>query len=72
MVRPRGLEPPLVSQLAPQASASTNSAMAAIVYAVNCVNAVQGQARRLTNRRQGGKAKQWLAASGVRECAFTR
>ena len=29
MVRPRGLEPPLVAQLAPQASASTNSAMAA-------------------------------------------
>ncbi len=30
VVRPRGLEPPLVAQLAPQASASTNSAMAAI------------------------------------------
>jgi hypothetical protein len=29
MVRPRGLEPPLVAQLAPQASASTNSATAA-------------------------------------------
>ena len=29
MVRPRGLEPPPVSRLAPQASASTNSAMAA-------------------------------------------
>lgn len=29
LVRPRGLEPPLVSQLAPQASASTNSATAA-------------------------------------------
>ena len=29
MVRPRGLEPPRVSPLAPQASASTNSAMAA-------------------------------------------
>jgi hypothetical protein len=29
LVRPRGLEPPRVSPLAPQASASTNSAMAA-------------------------------------------
>jgi hypothetical protein len=29
LVRPRGLEPPLVAQLAPQASASTNSATAA-------------------------------------------
>src|SRR5829696_1324045 len=29
MVRPRGLEPPRLSSLAPQASASTNSAMAA-------------------------------------------
>jgi hypothetical protein len=33
LVRPRGLEPPLVAQLAPQASASTNSAMAAILRA---------------------------------------
>ena len=32
MVRPRGLEPPLVAQLAPQASASTNSAMAAETF----------------------------------------
>ena len=30
MVRPRGLEPPRVAPLAPQASASTNSAMAAL------------------------------------------
>ena len=29
LVRPRGLEPPRVAPLAPQASASTNSAMAA-------------------------------------------
>src|ERR1700724_4882095 len=34
MLRPRGLEPPLVAQLAPQASASTSSAMAAIARAV--------------------------------------
>src|SRR6185437_7944703 len=30
LVRPRGLEPPRVAPLAPQASASTNSAMAAL------------------------------------------
>jgi hypothetical protein len=30
LVRPRGLEPPRLAALAPQASASTNSAMAAL------------------------------------------
>ena len=55
MVRPRGLEPPLVAQLAPQASASTTSAMAAIAHAVESASAPTG--RRSSNK----SAPEWQA-----------
>lgn len=41
VVRPRGLEPPLVAQLAPQASASTNSATAAACSEGTCLPEVR-------------------------------
>ena len=57
LVRPRGLEPPLVSQLAPQASASTNSAMAATVS----LRASPGRRGPSPNKRRGG----WQATSAA-------
>src|SRR5829696_4721501 len=56
MVRPRGLEPPRLSSLAPQASASTNSAMAAI----GDPDRSPGEAERVTDRVRRHKPVQPL------------
>ena len=69
LVRPRGLEPPRVSPLPPQGSASTNSAMAAELEPGTAIPGEAGYTRRIAGPQAHQRERRAVAPVGVADAS---